>query len=558
MMSAALALVLAFGSADDFDTPASLGGGQGISFTGSPTAKWSCAVCHDAQGAGAISVSAVGRDLAATGYVPGETYELELTLTGASPTSARAAFALEISKRDRSMAGTLSKAMPLMGNGAADYACATLGNIDPVVVIDRSSSRVAHSYACAINKWRVSWTAPATDEGAVNLYASAVDSNADSRNSGDVTHSLVLGIPSPSTVGMRGTQSCSTSSSGVLLLLLLLLLGRRSLPLPRRGEGRGEGPSKSALAISALLLISSPTLAAPKKKNAKTKKTVPPTPKPVEPKQEEPVAPPPAEPTPPPVVEEVAAPAPVSTPAPAPAPTVAEIPDTSSLPGGIEFDAKLGYGYRSVSYASLSYATPFRASFGYPSLSLGVTVYPLRLLRSSVLTGLHVQGRYAVGWVLQTLPLGAALALPSGGRVALGYTLKAGPLELSPRALYRVDIGGVERNALFDDGYFQSFGGELSIGLVLGNFLVHVAPRGGAIVDVGTQMVRGYGASKGGYTFGGAAELGFKLSASLQLSASYQLNVQRTDFAGQGERAFEAMNVRDISHVGYLSLGFEY
>lgn len=543
LMGSALSLVLAFGSANDFDTPATLGGGEGISFTGSPSAKWNCSVCHDAVGDGAISVSAVGRDLATQGYVPGETYELELTMTGAS---ARAAFALELSKRDRAPAGRLEQAMPLMGTAGAEYLCPTLGNIDPVTVIDRTGSRTAHSYACAINKWRVSWVAPASDEGTVTLYASAVDSNADSRNSGDVTHSLVLGIPSPSSVGSRTQQTCSTTPVVLVALLSLLWLVRRK---------------RAATVMLALALVtSSVSWSAPKKKKAKAKttKTVPaPDPTPV---PEPTPAPAPVEPAPAPVAKE-------PDPPPAPAkpvepaqekPVIAEIPDTSSLPGGLEMEARLGFGFRSVAYNSLSYATPFRASFGFPVLSFGVTLYPFRLLRVSALGGLHVQGKYAVGWVLQTLPLGGALALPSSGRVALGYTLRAGPLELSPRALYRVDIGGVERNALFDDGYFQSLGGELAIGLVFGKFFINVAPRGGAVVDVGTQMVKGYGASKGGYTWGGAGELGFRFTPSFQLSASYQLSVLRTEFAGQGERTLEAMTVSDLTHLGSVALTFEY
>ena len=114
--------------------------------------------------------------------------------------------------------------------------------------------------------------------------------------------------------------------------------------------------------------------------------------------------------------------------------------------------------------------------------------------------------------MLQSLPLGGALALPSEGRVALGYTARLGPIELSPRALYRVVIGGVERNALFDDGYFQSLGGELGVGLVLGAFSVQVTPRAGVVVDVGTQMVRGYGASRGG-TMSDAVHAGYLVLA---------------------------------------------
>jgi hypothetical protein len=169
-----------------------------------------------------------------------------------------------------------------------------------------------------------------------------------------------------------------------------------------------------------------------------------------------------------------------------------------------------------------------------------------------------VQGSYAVGVVLQTLPLGGALVMPSEGRVALGYTGRIGPLELSPRALYRVVIGGVERNALFDDGYFQSVGGELGLGLVLGALSLELTPRAGAVLDAGTQMVRGYGAFLGGIMFGGSARVGWRFSPRLQLSATYQLTSTRTRFAGRGERDFEALAMTDLVHAGYAMLAFEY
>lgn len=529
MMSVALRLVLAFGSADDFDTPAALGGGEGIHFTGSPTSKWNCSVCHDATGAGSVTVTSTGRDLVTQGYVPGETYELEVALQPG--TSARAAVALELSTRNRAPAGVLTTAMPLMGN-TDGYLCAGL---DPMTM----RGQVAHSYACAVNRWRVSWQAPAADEGSVTLYLSAVDANADSKNAGDVTHSLVLGIPSPSTVG-QNTTGCS-STGGELTLILVLLL---SLSL-RRGRG-----------LLLLALIPTLALAAPKKKT----RAPPPPPKTAPQPQPEP-APAPApeplvEPTPPQKPTEP--PFPPKRVEPVPAPVIAAIPDTSKLPGAFELDARLGFGFRSVSFSSPSYATPFRAAFGFPSLSLGITFYPARLLRSSALSGLHLQGRYAVGWVLQQLPLAGAQVLPSDGRVALGYSIRAGVLELTPRALYRIAIGGVERNPFFDDGYFQSLGGELAIGVVTSGFFLHVTPRAGAIVDVGTQMVRGYGASRGGFTWGGSAEVGWRFSPFFLLSGTYQLTVAKTEFAGQGERTLEAMTVNDTIHAGYVVLTLEH
>lgn len=540
MISTILTLTLAFGSPDDFGAPATLGGGNEVRFTGSPTARWTCAVCHDAEvsGPNPLKLTTVGRDLPAKGYEPGQTYELELI--SESTAEGRSAFALELANRTGARSGVLELAPVLMGSAADPYLCA---GRDPVVI---STSGVAQSYSCAVKRWRMSWTAPAADEGSVTLYLSVVDSNADSRTTGDLTHSMVLGIPSPSTVNARASGCASVPGALVLLGVLSLLWRRRS----------------GVVLVALLVLATTADAAAKKKKKRVTPKKEPVVTQPIEP--------------PTPVPEAPASPAPAVLPSPQPdfpsrresavpplgeretgAPVVAAIPDTSVLPGALEVDARLGFGLRSLSLSSLSYATPFRASFGFPSVSLGVTLYPTRLLRSAVLPGLHLQGSYAVGFVLQTLPLGGALVMPSEGRVALGYTARVGPLELSPRALYRVVIGGVERNALFDDGYFQSVGGELGLGLVLGSFSLHVTPRAGAVVDVGTQMVRGYGASRGGLMYGGSAGAGWQIGSGFRLSATYQLTFTRAGFAGRGVRDFEALTLDDTVHAGYVVLAFE-
>ncbi len=531
MLTSLITVVLTFGSPSDFDAPATVGGGNNVHFTGSPTERWTCAVCHDAEvtGPNPVTFTATGRDLVTQGYVPGETYELELATTG----EGRAAFALEFANRTGARAGTLELAPPLMGNAGDQYLCS---GVDPVVLT--ANGGVAQSYACAVKKWRLTWRAPASDEGSVTLYASVVDSNADSRTTGDFTHSLVLGIPSPSTIGAK-TSGCSAAPGLMLMVALVLIIRRR----------------RAGVMLAAVLLISSGAEAAKKKKVAPKKPAV-----------EAPVRSPEPVPAPEPT------PAPVSAPSPQPSPVgerekevavpepvvVATIPDTSSVPGGLEAEARLGFGFRSLALNSASYATPFHASFGFPSVWLGLTMYPTRLMRSSVLTGLHVQGSYAVGVVLQTLPLGGALVMPSEARVALGYTVRAGPLELSPRALYRVVIGGVERNALFDDGFFQSVGGELALGLVVGSFSVNVTPRAGVVVDVGTQMERGYGEFVSGTMFGGSAGAGWRFSPFFQLSATYQLTYTRNQFAGRGERDFEAMTMTDVVHAGYAVLVFEY
>lgn len=549
MMGAALALVLAFGTPDNFFAPATFGGGEGVSFTGSPTSKWNCSVCHTATGTPQLTVSVVERDLFTLGYVPGETYELKIVLERAA--DLRSSMALEIARLGGFPSGRLSQAMPLMGN-AADASLCPINNspgaplYDPVGVRQRLSAdgglvaEVAHSDTCAHGEWRVQWQAPATDEGGLTLYVSAVNAAKDSDNTGDVTRSLVLGIPSP-TSGMKLASGCSSSGAGpgvFIVALSLLLFARR-----RR-------------ALVLLAMLPALAFAAPKKKT----RPAPPPPANITPTPQPEPAPPPA---PAPLVEATPPSKPPEPPNPpkvvkAEAPLVASVPDTSNVPGAFELDARLGFGFRSFTLSSNSYPTPFKVSFGFPSLSLGLTFYPARLMRLSVLSGLHLQGRYAVGWAPQQSPLGVAELLPSDGRVALGYAIRAGVVEITPRALYRIVIGGIERNPYFDDGYFQSLGGELAVGVVTGGFFLHVTPRAGAIVDVGTQMVRGYGASRGGFTWGGSAEVGWRFSPFFQLSGTYQLTVARTQFAGQGERGFEAMTLNDTVHAGYLVLTLEH
>ena len=46
MMGTLTLLVLAFGAPQTFDAPAEVGGGSRGSFTGAPSSKWNCGVCH--------------------------------------------------------------------------------------------------------------------------------------------------------------------------------------------------------------------------------------------------------------------------------------------------------------------------------------------------------------------------------------------------------------------------------------------------------------------------------------------------------------------------------
>lgn len=501
MTGLALSLVLAFGSPGDFAAPATLGGGSGGRFTGSPNEKWDCNVCHVTPTPSTFTLTAEGRDLVVQGYVPGETYDLELQ---SSTPGKRNAFALEFVTRSGVRAGTVTNAPPLMGAAQTEYQCS---GVDPVEVFEE---RVAQSYACAVTKWRLRWTAPSEDVGGVTLYVSLVDGDGDSSNHGDVTTNRLLGIPSPSTVGQRAA-SCSVVPGNLLAVLLVLLAG--------------------------------PSFA--KKKKA----SVPPPPPAVEKPAEPSPAPPAPEPAP---VVETAPPPP-----PPPMTAVAAPTPAADVPPALELEARLGFGYRSFSLSSASYATPFRVTFASFGGAVSLTAFPMRLVRTSVLEGLHVQATYAVGWAPQNLGLGSAQVLPSDFVLALGYRFGGAVVQVAPRATWRMLIGGVERNALFDDAFFQSVGGEVVASVQLGRVRLLVAPQAGAVLDAGEQATRAYGRNLGGLTFGGRAGGSFALTKSLTLSLVYQLTVTRASLGGRGTRNLEALSFADTIHGATLSLGLE-
>ena len=221
MLALTMTSLLAFGSPDDFAAPATLGGGNDVRFTGSPTSRWTCAVCHDTEATGPNPLTLTGLP---SPYVQGESYELEIVTNSGSE---RAAFALELANRTGAHSGTLEPAPPLMGTASEPYLC--MGR-DPVVI---STPGVAQAYSCAVKRWRVTWRAPANDEGSVTLYASVVDANADSRTTGDVTHSMVLGVSSPSTVNARAT-GCSSFQPSMTISPSMMPGNSQGMKRPRR------------------------------------------------------------------------------------------------------------------------------------------------------------------------------------------------------------------------------------------------------------------------------------------------------------------------------------
>lgn len=621
MTSSLVALVVAFGSPSDFAAPSVFGGGGGLRFTGSPREKWDCGVCHVSEQPHTFTVVATGRDLATQGYVPGERYELEVET--ATP-GKKNAFALEFTNRSGDPAGVVSV------DPQTPHLCTSLTPepVDPVEVIE---GRVAMTYACEVAKWRVVWTAPAQDDGVVTLYASLVEGNGEDGSRGDVATTLVLGIPSPSTVGLRSSGCSSVPGSAMVLLAwtvvvvlrhrkrreIALTAGRtvachaRCLTARAVGEARFVA-SQTALTVGEVRIVARRLIApavggivrsvarhvrrvgawwtgcapegslprfpwtsssAPVRRRVRfgtlAAVVVALVAAPVWAKKKKPAAkpppPPPALVTPAPPPEPVA-PAPTVSPAPAPAPSVvAAVPteapmevrapvDTSSAPPALELDARIGFGHRTLALSSLSFATPFRVAFPYFTGAGSVTFFPFRLLRAPALEGLHLQFVYTVGWAVQGLGVGSALVLPSDAVATVGYRLAFANVELAPRAVYRMLIGGVERNALFDDAMFQSVGGELSVAVRFGALSVQLAPRAGYVFDAGEQAVVAYGRNRGGLVWGGTAGVSFSLTTHLVLSAVYQLTVTRAGLGGRGSRDLEALSFADTIHGGTVSL----
>lgn len=179
----------AYSVADRFALAAAAGGGGGRRFTGSPADGFTCAVCHDREGA---AVELTG--FPTTGYDPGETYSIDLTWPD---DAAAVAFALEVVTGDGAPAGTL--ALPPADALEPADRCAP-GDVDPpppaVQIYPTADGRaVAGADACGARRGRLHWTAPDVVAGPVWLHASAVVANASGDASGDATRSFLLSSP---------------------------------------------------------------------------------------------------------------------------------------------------------------------------------------------------------------------------------------------------------------------------------------------------------------------------------------------------------------------------
>ena len=206
---------LAFSDPERFLDPARQGGGGGRMFTGSPSDGYTCAVCHT----GERPAEAIVRGLPVDGYVPGQTYDVEVTWP---PDGIARAVAVELSGLDNRAAGTsalLSDAeLPITGRCGQNLNGGAAGYVQDVV-----GRRVLGLEDCGALALRFRWTAPA--EGGVVLFAGAIvssDKQGDPQGDGVTELDAVL-VPQGETLNTStGCYAGGSRTHGGLTALALL------------------------------------------------------------------------------------------------------------------------------------------------------------------------------------------------------------------------------------------------------------------------------------------------------------------------------------------------
>ncbi len=228
---ALLALVPARASAfrlgETYAEPAIDGGGGERWFTGSADDGYSCAICHR----GAPEPMVELRGLPELGYVPGETYDIEIPL----PASITSSATLELVDALGSGVGSLT--LPAV---STPDLCASVGGAPPEPASSTASTRrgrqVGVADACGADRLAVRWTAPAEARGPVWVHAAVVAADGSGDPEGDGVRVITRVIPSygsaPDATRV-GSPACaagrrSAPAPGAALAIVLALLVRRS------------------------------------------------------------------------------------------------------------------------------------------------------------------------------------------------------------------------------------------------------------------------------------------------------------------------------------------
>lgn len=150
---------------------------------GAPSAN-ACTSCHTGSalnsGPGSASVNIVGNP---TGYVPGQTYQVEVTVSN----TGRSKFGFALSADN--------------GSGAARGSLANGGNAAVQVVNNYATHTASGVSGSGARTWTVNWTAPSTAQGNVRFLAYGNATNSSNSDGGDLIYSATATL-SPATTGM--------------------------------------------------------------------------------------------------------------------------------------------------------------------------------------------------------------------------------------------------------------------------------------------------------------------------------------------------------------------
>ncbi len=212
--------VQAFSDLERFPQASTTGGGGGRLFTGSQRDGYACSVCHR----GGLEPSVVVAGLPLDGYVPGQTYDVEITWDNAGAAHALHA---EIVNSDGRAGGSVSLLDPALVD--ARGRCGSLPAEDPAdYMIEGEGRQILGVSGCGASHLLFRFTAPDLPE--VTFVGSVVRSDSSASAEGDGVENLHrvlrrVGEPPPKAVSNCTVRSAGHTASCTPLLGLFGLLG---------------------------------------------------------------------------------------------------------------------------------------------------------------------------------------------------------------------------------------------------------------------------------------------------------------------------------------------
>lgn len=186
----ALSLMLAIGMVYDYNTRSAQSSSSGApsGYTGDPgiSSGQTCGMggCHSGgPAASGNEVSEIASNIPPGGYVPGETYDMTVTVGGTS--GSKFGFSLSVGGN----VGTLIAGSNTQLNGSGNYVTHTFNS----------------NTGSGGRTWNFQWTAPQSGTGAVTFYASTLYANG-SGSSGDVTVPVSTTVQEASGVGISEAE----------------------------------------------------------------------------------------------------------------------------------------------------------------------------------------------------------------------------------------------------------------------------------------------------------------------------------------------------------------